>query len=87
MRLVYLESCYTDLRHGQLTGIMLTYSKGFIRIASAGSQTSYTLGNVVPKKACSTSIKRRLIIDQMHWAGLVVRMGDGRLPKNSFVVN
>ena len=32
------QSCYMDLKHGQLiTGIMLTYSKGFINIASAES--------------------------------------------------
>ena len=37
MRLVTLQSCYIDLKQGQLTGIMLTYSKGFIRFASAES--------------------------------------------------
>ena len=37
MRLVSLQSCYMDLRHGQLTDKRSTYSKGFIRIASAES--------------------------------------------------
>ena len=45
---------------------------------------SYTPDNVVLERASSTSIEQRLILNQMRWAGIVARMGDGRLPKQLF---
>ena len=42
---------------------------------------SYTPDTVVLQRASTASIEQRLILNQMRWAGHVVRMGDGRLPK------
>ena len=45
---------------------------------------SCTPDTVVLERASSASIEQRLILRQMRWAGHVVRMGDGRLPKQLF---
>ena len=45
---------------------------------------SYTPDTVILERACSTSIEKRLILYQIRLAGHVVRMGDGRLPKQLF---
>ena len=45
---------------------------------------SYTPDTVVLERACSTSIEKKLLLNQMRVAGQVVRIGDGRLPKQLF---
>ena len=45
---------------------------------------SYTTDTVVLERASSASIEQRLILNQMRWAGHIVRMGDGSLPKQLF---
>ena len=45
---------------------------------------SYTPDTVVLQRASSASIEQRLILNQMPCAGHVVRMGDGRIPKQLF---
>ena len=86
MRLVSLQSCYMDLRHGHLTGNMLTYSKVFrhncIRRILNIEWRSYTPDIVVLER--KSRIEQRPILNQICWVGHVVRMGDGRLSKQLF---
>ena len=74
--------------HEQLTGIMLTFSKGLIRIASAEylniDWRSCRQDSVFLEEARSASIEKRLFLNQMRWACHGFKMGDGRLPKQFF---
>ena len=45
---------------------------------------SNTPDTIVLEKAGSSSIEKRIILDQMRWAGHIVRMEDCRLPKRLF---
>ena len=45
---------------------------------------SNTPDTIVLEKAGSSSIEKRIILDQMRWAGHIVRMEDYRLPKRLF---
>ena len=90
MRLVSLQSCYTDLRHGQLTGIMLTYSKGSIRIASAESYMSNgDRTHQIPlslREHAAQVLRRGYYFTR--WAGRVMLLGweMGDSQNSSFVV-
>ena len=47
----------------------------------------YTPDTVVLERTCSSIIEKKLIFNQMRWACHVVRVGDGRLPKQLFYGN
>ena len=83
---------YTDLRHGQLTGTMLTYSKGFIRTLHPQNpkhrmEIVHTPDTPVLERACSTSIEKRLTY-LTRCAGLVMLLGweIGDCQNSSFMV-
>ena len=48
---------------------------------------SYTPDTVVLERTCSTSIEKRLVLNQMHWTGYVVGMGDGNSQNSSFMLS
>ena len=77
--LLYRSETWTTYRHH--TNPLERFHQNYIRRILNIEWRSYTPDTVVLKRASSTSIEKRLILNQMRWAGHVVRMGDGGLPK------
>ena len=77
--LLYGSETWTTYR--QHVNLLKKFHQNCIRRILNIEWRSYTPDNVVLERASSTSIEQRLILNQMRWAGHVVRMGDGRLPK------
>ena len=80
--LFYGSETWTTCRHR--VNLLERFHQNCIRRILNIEWRSYTPDTVVLERACSTSIEKKLILNQMRWAGHVLRMGDGRFPKELF---
>ena len=80
--LLYGSETWTTYR--QHVNLLKRFHQNCIRRILNIEWRLYATYTVVLERACSSSIEKRLILNQMRWADHVVRMGDGRLPKELF---
>ena len=77
--LLYGSKTWTTYR--QHVNLLEMFHQNCIRRILNIEWRSHTPDTVVLQRASSASFEQRLILNQMRWAGHIVRMGDGRLSK------
>ena len=80
--LLYGFETWTTYRHH--VNLLIRFHQNFIRRILNIEWRVYTRDTGFLERACSTSIEKRLILNQVRWAGHAVRMADGGLSKQIF---
>ena len=80
--LLYGSKTWTTYR--QHANLLERFHQNCIRRILNIEWRSHIPDTVVLQRASSASFEQRLILNQMRWAGHIVRMGDGRLSKQLF---